>query len=78
MLIIRSWLCPKWTFILLYTTLNFKACKINHISEALTELKKVRDVSKEGWGGGVGSPEKRPYDISCGQNRYVTLPLHSK
>ena len=25
-------------------------------------------------GGGGGSPEKRPYDVSRGQNRYVTLP----
>ena len=29
MLIISSWLYPKCTFILLYTTLNLKACKIN-------------------------------------------------
>ena len=34
--------------------------------------KKVRDVSK---GGGGGSPEERPYDVSRGQNRFVTLPL---
>ena len=33
--------------------------------------KKVRDVSKGGWG---VSPEERPYDVSHGQNRYVTLP----
>ena len=26
------------------------------------------------WVGG-GSPEERPYDVSRGQNRYVTLPL---
>ena len=26
-------------------------------------------------GGGVGSPEKRPHDVSRRQNRYVTLPL---
>ena len=32
------------------------------------------DVSKGGWGGGGGSPEKRTYDVSHGQNRYVTLP----
>ena len=25
--------------------------------------------------GGGGSPKKRPYDVSRGQNRYVTLPL---
>ena len=25
-------------------------------------------------GGGGGSPEERPYDVSCGQNRFVTLP----
>ena len=29
-------------------------------------------ASKGGWG---GSPEKRPYDVFHGQNRYVTLPL---
>ena len=33
----------------------------------------MRDVSKRGGGG--GSPEKRPYDVSRGQNRYVTLPF---
>ena len=26
-------------------------------------------------GEGGGSPEERPYDVSRGQNRYVTLPL---
>ena len=26
-------------------------------------------------GGGGGFSEKRPYDVSRGQNRYVTLPL---
>ena len=31
--------------------------------------KKVRDVSKGG-----GSPEERPYDVSRGQNRYVSFP----
>ena len=50
------------TFKLLYTTLNLKACQINH--------RKVRDVSK----GDEGSPEERPYDVSRGRNRYVTLP----
>ena len=35
--------------------------------------KKLRDVSNGGGGG--GSPEERPYDVSCEQNRYVTLPL---
>jgi hypothetical protein len=30
------------------------------------------DVSK---GGGGGSPEKRTYDVSHGQNRYVRLPF---
>ena len=69
MLIARSWPCPKCTLILLYTTLNLKAFKINNASGASTESKKVRDVSK----GGGGSPEKRPYDVSRGQNRYVTL-----
>ena len=38
--------------------------------------KKVRDVSK-GWGVG-GSLEEHSYDVSRGQNRYVTLPLLSK
>ena len=32
------------------------------------------DVSKGGGGSGGGSPEKRPYDVSHGQNRYVRLP----
>ena len=33
---------------------------------------KGRDVFKgEGW----GSPKTRPYDVSHGQNRYVTLPI---
>ena len=40
MLIISSWLCPKCTFILLYTALQDKLWK------------KGRDVSN-GWGGGV-------------------------
>ena len=44
--IIRSWHSPKCTFILLYTTLNLKACKINNASGVSTESKKVRDVSK--------------------------------
>ena len=34
--------------------------------------KKVRDVSK---GGGGGSPEEPPYNVSRGRYRYVTLPL---
>ena len=67
MLIIRSWPWPKCTFILLYTTLNLKACKISNGSGASVELKKVRDISKGG-GVGKGSPEKRPYDVSRGQN----------
>ena len=71
MLIIRSWHCPKCAFILLYTALNLKACTINNASGASVESKKVRDVSKGGWG---VSPEERPYDVSRGQNRYVTLP----
>ena len=70
MLIIRSWLCPKCTFKLLYTTLNLKACKINNATNTLAKSKKVRDVSE----GDGGSPKKRPYDVSRGQNRYVTLP----
>ena len=46
---------------------------MNKTSGALAESKKVRDVSKRGVGGGF--PENRPYDVSRGQNRYVTLPL---
>ena len=61
----------KCTFILLCTTLNLKACKINKTSGALAESKKVRDISKRG----EGFPENRPFDASRGQNRYVTLPL---
>ena len=71
MLIFRSWPCPKCTFIFLYTALNLKACTINNASGATAVSKEVRDVSKGGWGG--GSPEERPYDVSRGQNRYVTL-----
>ena len=29
-------------------------------------------------GGGGGAPEERPYDVSHGQNRYVTLSLSSE
>ena len=39
-----------------------KACKIDN--------RKVRDVSEVGGGGG-GSPEERPYDVSRGQNRLL-------
>ena len=69
MLTLRSWLCPKCIFILLYTTLNVKACKIHNATGASAKSKKVRDVSKR-----VGAPEESPYDVSRGQNRYVTLP----
>ena len=70
--IFRFWPCPKCTFILfLYTALNLKACTINNASGASVVSKKVRDVSK---GGGGESPEERPYNVSRGQNRYVTLP----
>ena len=48
----------------LYTFIDLKVCKIN--------IEKVRDVSK---GGGGGSPEERPYNVSRGQYRYVRLPL---
>ena len=61
MLIISPGLAPS---VLLYTALNLKACTINNASEASAEMKKVCDVSKGGW----GSPEERPYDVSCGQN----------
>ena len=64
MLIISSWLYPKCTFILLYTTLNLKTCKINCRKKCVTFLR-----------GSGGSPEERSYDVSRGQNRYVTLPL---
>ena len=63
-----SWPCPKCTFILLYTTLSLKACKINNASGTSAEQKKVRDISKGGGGVGKGSPEKHPYDVSRGQN----------
>ena len=76
MLIIRSWLCPKCTFTLLYTTLNLKDCKVNNATGASAKSKKLRDVSKGG-GGGEGSPEEHPYDVFRGQNRFVTLPLAS-
>ena len=52
-----------------HTALNLKTCTIND-SGASSESKNGRDVSK----GGGGSPEERPYDVSRGQNRYVTLP----
>ena len=70
MLIIRSWPCPKCTFILLYKILDPQACKINNASgtPAESKKKKMRDVSK---GGGA---KRRPYDVSRGQNRYVMLP----
>ena len=45
---IRSWHWPKCTFILLYATLNLKACKINNASGVSAESKKVRDVCEEG------------------------------
>ena len=52
---------------------NLKGCKIVNATGATAKSKKVRDVFKGGWGG--GSPEERPYDVSRGQNRFVTLPL---
>ena len=64
MLIINSWRCAKCTFILLYTTLSRKACKINYRKNCVTFLR-----------GGGGSPEERPYDVSREQNRYVALSL---
>ena len=51
MLIISSWLCPKCTFILLYTTLNLKACKINNRKKYMTFLSGVV-------GGGGGFQKK--------------------
>ena len=74
MLIIRFWPCSKCTLplILLRTALNLKACTINNASGASAESKKVGDISKAGWG---GSPEERLYDVSRGQNRFVTRPL---
>ena len=50
MLIIRSWLCPKCTFTLSYTTLNLKDCKINNATGASVKSKKVCDISKGGGG----------------------------
>ena len=52
------------------TTLNLKDCKINNAPGASAKWKKGRDIPEGGW----GSPEERPYDISHGQNRFVTLP----
>ena len=40
--------------------------------QAPQQNKKVHDVSNGGGAG--GSPEERPYDVSRGQKRYVTLP----
>ena len=40
MLIIRSRLCPKCTFKLLYTSLNLEACKINYASGTSAVSKK--------------------------------------
>ena len=60
----------KCTFILLNTTLNLKACKVNNGSGASAESKKMQTFL------GPGSPEKRPYDVSRGQNQNVTLPWY--
>ena len=49
--------------LILYTTLNVKAGKINYRKKSMTFLR------------GGGSPKERRYDVSRGQNRYVTLPL---
>ena len=38
--------------------------KINNRKKCVTFLR-----------GGGGSPQERPYDVSRGQNQYVTLPL---
>ena len=73
MLIIRSWSFPKCTFTLHTHHSVLKPSLINNASEASAESKKVHDVSMGEWGG--GSPEERPYDVSRGQNRYVTLLL---
>ena len=54
------------------SVLLYLACKINNAGLlASAKSKKMRDVSK---GGGGGVPEERPYDVSRGQNEYVTLP----
>ena len=66
----QAWPYIKCTFVLLYTALNLKACTINNASGASAVSRKVRAVPK-----GRGSPEERPYDVSRGQNRYVTLLL---
>ena len=73
MLTIRFWPCPKCTFIRLYTTLNLKACKINNASGASPSRKKCVTFLRGG-----GSPERRPYEVSRGQNRYVALPLQER
>ena len=61
---------PQVYFILLHTTLNLKACKINNQKKCVTFLR------GGGGGGGGSSSEERPYDVSRGQDRHVTLPLH--
>ena len=50
MLTIKSWPCPKCTFIVLDTALNLKACTINNAAGASAVSKKVCDVSKGRWG----------------------------
>ena len=50
-----------------------KSLKINKINN--TSGSRQRATFLGGGGGGGGSPEKRPYDVSRGQSRYVTLPL---
>ena len=60
---------PSVYLYFLYTTLNPKACKINNASRVSAESKCMTFLR-----GGGESPEKRSYDVSRGQNRYVTLP----
>ena len=71
-LIIMSWPCPKCTFIFVYTIFNLKVCKINNSSGASAESKFLSAIFQSGDG---RSPEKRPYDVPRGQNRYVMFPL---
>ena len=71
--IIRSWLCLKRIFTLLYTTLNFKDYKANNATGASANRKNCVTLLREG---GEGSPQERPYDVSRGQNRFVALPLN--
>ena len=48
----------------------YKVYKMQHFRKCIYILS-IFVCSLSGPG---GSPYKRPYDVSCGENRYVTLP----